>query len=140
MKWVGVVVLVVLAAFFGLLALGNALMREKALEIWAHGKVAEGTLTAHHGRKKSTLREYSYTYVVDGKELTAERRTIPWAARELPVGSRLVVRYDPFDPSKSFTEAEMQEWNHAGNRAFLAVIALVLLGGAAYVAVRKRAT
>ena len=137
MRWVGVVVLLVLAAFFGLLAIGHSLQVEEARRVWATGKAADGKLTAHHGRRKSTVREYDYSYRVDGRELVAEKRSIPWSAREIPVGSRLEVRYDPADPEHSMTPAELQELENWANRAFLPLVALALLGGAVYVAFRR---
>lgn len=137
MRWVGVVVLLVLAAFFGLLAIGHSLQVEEARRVWATGKAADGTLTAHHGRRKSTVREYDYSYRVDGRELIAEKRSIPWGAREIPVGSRLDVRYDPAEPERSMTPAELQELENWANRAFFPLVALALLGGAAYVALRR---
>ena len=137
MRWVGVVVLLVLAAFFGLLAIGHSLQVEDARRIWATGKAADGTLTAHHGRRKSTVREYDYSYRVEGRELVAAKRSIPWGAREIPVGSRLEVRYDPADPERSMTPAELQELENWANRAFLPLVALALLAGAIYVALRR---
>jgi hypothetical protein len=137
MRWVGVVVLLVLSAFFGLLAIGHSLQVEEARRVWATGKVADGTLTAHHGRRKSTVREYDYTYRVEGRELLAEKRSIPWSAREIPVGARLEVRYDPADPEHSMTPAELQELENWANRAFLPLVALAFLGGSIFVALRR---
>ena len=88
MKWVGVAVLLLVAAFFGLLALGHVLLVEEMREIWASGKVAEGTLVAQHTRKKSTAREYTYTFEADGQGVTAERRGIGYEAGSLPIGAK----------------------------------------------------
>jgi hypothetical protein len=136
MKWLGVVVLLVLSAFFGLMTLGHVLLVEEMRELWANGKVAEGTLVAHHARKKSTLREYSYTFEAGGATVTAERRTIPYGAASLPVGTKLVVRHDPQDPSRSVTPAELQEHENWANRALLPLIAIAFLVGAIFVARR----
>lgn len=138
MRWIGAIVLVVLSAFFALLSIGHAIQVNEARQVWATGKATDGTLTAHHGRRKSTVREYDYSYRVDGRELIAEKRSIPWAAREIPVGSRLEVRYDPADPERSMTPAEQQELENWANRAFLPLVALALLGGAIFVAFRRR--
>lgn len=137
MRWLGAVVLVVLSAFFALLSIGHAIQVDEARQVWAAGKPTDGTLTAHHGRRKSTVREYTYTDRVDGRELIAEKRSIPWGAREIPVGSRLEVRYDPADPERSMTPAELQELENWANRAFLPLVALALLGGAIFVALRR---
>ena len=137
MRWVGAVVLLVLAAFFGLLAIGHSLQVEEARRVWAAGTATDGTLTAHHGRRKSTVREYDYTYRVEGRELVAQKRSIPWSAREIPVGARLEVRYDPANPEASMTAAELRELENWANRAFPPLLALALLGGAIYVAFRR---
>lgn len=128
MRWVGTIVILACAAFFALLALGHALQVDEAQRVWATGKATEGTLTEHHGRRKGNLREYTYTYRVDGRELTAERRTIPWSAREIPVGSKLDVRYDPADPEASVTPAELREFESWANRAFFPLVAAALFG------------
>ena len=138
MRWLGIVALLLLAAFSGLLSLGHALQVEEARGIWAGGKATEGTITAQHRRKKSTVVEYSYAYRVDGRELVAEKRSIPWAAREIPLGARLAVRYDPARPEKSVTPAELQELENWANRALFPVLALAFLAGAVVVFVRGR--
>ena len=137
MRWGGIVALLVLAAFFGLLAVGHSLQVEEAREIWAHGNAVEGTLTAQISQKKGA-QYYSYAYRAEGTEITAERRSIPGAAAEIPVGTKLVVRYDPGNPEKSTTAAELRELEHWGNRALLPLIALALLGWAIALVVRGR--
>ena len=137
MRWAGAVVLLVLSAFFGLLAIGHSLQVDEARRVWATGKETDGTLTAHHGRRKSTLREYTYSYRVEGRELLAQKRSIPWSAREIPIGTRLEVRYDPANPQASMTPAELQELENWANRAFFPLAALGLLGGAIFVALRR---
>jgi hypothetical protein len=133
----GIVVVLLLAAFFALLALGNALALDEAREISARGQATEGVLTEHHRRKKSTALEYSYTYRVEGRQLTAERRSIPWARGDTPVGSKLAVRYDPSNPARSVTPAELEELEHPANRAFLWIVALALFAWAGYLMVRR---
>jgi hypothetical protein len=137
-RWAVNIVILVLAAFFALLSLGHMLQVHKAQELWATGRVTEGTLTAHHGRRKSQLREYSYTYRVDGAELTAERRTIPWKHRELPIGSGLVVRYDPTSPERSITPAELEEQESWANRAFFPLVSIALFAWAIWRIARRR--
>ena len=137
MRWVGIIALLCMAAFFGLLAVGHTLQVDEAREVWANGKAVEGTLTAQFSRKKGP-QEYSYAYVVDGAEIAAERRSIPGAAASIPVGTKLVVRYDLADPQKSMTAAELRELEHWGNRALLPLIAFAFLAGAITVAVRGR--
>jgi hypothetical protein len=137
MRWIGAVILLMLAAFFGLLAIGYTMQVEEARRIWMVGQATDGTLAAHHGRRKSTLREYDYTYRAEGRELLAQKRSIPWAAREIPVGARLEVRYDPAHPEHSMTPAELQELENWANRAFLPLVAIALLGGAIFVALRR---
>ena len=137
MRWVGIFVVLLMAALFGLLALGNALALDEARAISATGQATEGVLTQHHRRKKSTALEYSYTYKVEGREVSAERRSIPWAFGDIPVGSKLAVRYDPANPERSVTPAELAELEHPANRAFLWVVALVFLGWAAFLVFRR---
>jgi hypothetical protein len=142
MRWTGIVALFLLAAFFGLLALGNAVALDEAREISARGQATEGVLTEQHRRKKGTAVEYTYTYKVEGREFTAERRSIPWGRSGMPVGSKLAVRYDPTDPERSVTPAELEELEHPANRAFLWIVAFAFLAWAGYLMVRgpKKAT
>ena len=132
------IVLLVMSALFALVALGHELQVLEAQQAWATGRLTEGTLTAHYGRRKSNMREYSYTYRVDGKEYTAERRTIPWSAREIPVGARLEVRYDPMSPAKSVTPAELEELQSWGSRWGLAAISAAFFAWAIARIVRGR--
>ena len=140
MRWVGAAALLALAVLFGLLALGGALSLEETRRIWANGEVAEGTLVSHHRRKKSSAREYTYTFKAGDRVVTAERRSIPFGLESLPVGTKLVVRYDPKDPSKSVTPGELEELEHWLNQAFFPVLVVVLVLGAVYVARRKPPT
>src|SRR5687767_4758695 len=80
------------------------------------GAVPEGTVTEILGSKGSNSRFYSYTFPVDGRVQAATRRDIPWSARDTPIGSKVVVRYDPQDPSKNMTRAELDESESWGNR------------------------
>lgn len=124
MKWLSVALVLFFAAGFGLLALGNQLELEQARELWANGKVSEGTVVEQYRRRRT----YTYTYRVEDSELTAERRSIPWAAGEFPVGAKIVVRYDPATPGRSMTAAELLERENWGNRGLLPVLALGFLG------------
>ena len=124
MKWLAFAIVLAFAAGFGMLALGHYLQVQEAREVWSSGKVTEGTLVEQVPRRRT----YTYTYRVGGSELTAERRSVPYAAREIPVGAKLVVRYDPARPEKSVTPAELQAWESWGNRALLPAMALGLLG------------
>ena len=138
MRWAVNIVLLVMSGLFGLVALGHELEVLERHQAWATGRLTEGTLTAHYGRRKSNMREYSYTYRVDGKEFIAERRTIPWKAREIPVGSKLEVRYDPMKPERSVTPAELEELESWGSRYGLAAISLGFLAWAIARIVRGR--
>jgi hypothetical protein len=138
MRWLGIAAMLLLAAFFGLLGLGNYVQVVEAREIWASGEQAEGTLVEHHGYSKSNRKEYSYSYRVGGAELRAERRSIPWEARNLPVGSKLVVKYARADPRKSVTAAEMEVSESAPNRWAMPVLAIAFLVFAAAIFRRGR--
>lgn len=131
MRWAGIITVLLLAAFFALLALGHTIQVHEGRDLWAHGKVAEGTITEQFSRKRSCC-EYSYTYAADGQVMTAERRSITSAAGSLPVGAKVVVRFDPANPESSVTAAELETLENWGNRALLPGIALILLGWAAY--------
>jgi hypothetical protein len=127
MRWLGILAVFALSVGFGLLALGNHLQVTEAREIWANGRVAQGKVVEHQGYPGSSRRTYTYTYRLGDAEFTAERRAIPWEARDIPVGSKLEVRYDPRDPKKSITSAEMQERQSLWNVGFLPAFALAWL-------------
>ena len=131
MRWAGIVTVLLLAAFFALLALGHTVQVHDGRDLWAHGKVAEGTITEQFSRKRNCC-EYTYTFDAGGRVVTAERRSITSAAGSLPVGSKVVVRYDSADPGSSVTAAELETLENWGNRALLPGIALALLGWAAH--------
>ena len=130
MRWAGTVLILVASGFFALLGIGHLLVVKELEQLWVQGHAAEGTLTAHHGRRKSNMSEYSYTYRVGGEEFTAERRSVPWSARDLPVGSRLDVRYDPAEPDRSVTPAELEENGKWTNQAIFFVVAAGFLAWA----------
>jgi len=130
MRWPGTILILVASGFFALLGIGHLVAVENAEKLWARGKPAEGTLTAHHGRRKSNMSEYTYDYRVGDQGYTAERRSVPWSARELPIGARLEVRYDPEDPDRSITPAELEEARKWPNKAFFFVVSAAFLGWA----------
>ena len=130
MRWAGIVTVLLLAAFFALLAVGHTVQVHEGRDLWANGKVAEGTITEQFHHKRSCC-EYTYTYAVDGQVLTAERRSITSKAGSLPIGTKVEVRYDPADAERSMTAAELETLESWGNRALLPGIALILLGWAA---------
>ena len=116
------VFLFVLAVAFAALAITRVLLIHDARDLWATGRTTEGTVVDFGTRRKSNLREYSYTYRVEGREYRRERRAIATSAGEFLVGSAVEVRYDPADPVRSLTPAERVEQEEWANRVIFPVI------------------
>ena len=120
-----------LAAFFALLgARPRCMVVEEAQELWARGQATEGTLTAHHGRRKSNMREYSYTYRVGAASSPPSAAHPVVRARAADRLEASTVRYDPADPERSVTPAELEENGKWINQAIFFVIAAGFLGWA----------
>ena len=125
-----------LAAAF--MALAHFLSIRSAEDLMSGGAQAEGTVTAQHGAKGSNAKFYSYTFQANGRQWTATRRDIPWSARELPIGAKVPVRYDPAKPERSITPAELEQAAGWGNRIFFPLVAAGLLGWGIARIVRRR--
>lgn len=133
-------VLIALAGLaFALLALGNELRLADMRTLMESGAQAEGTITEQLGAKKSNAKSYSYRFRAGDRDWTATRRDIPYAARELPIGARVPVRYDPANPERSITAAELEEAHGWGNRIFFPLVAIALIAWAVRRAVRAAA-
>lgn len=139
MRWAGTIVILLAAAFFAMLGFGHLLQVRQKQDVWEYGAKTEGTLLAHHGRRKSTLKEYTYAYRVAGREYVAERRAIPFSEQGIPVGTRLEVRYDPRDPERSVTPAELAQAESWSDRAFFFIVSGALVAWAGSRIFRRRA-
>ncbi len=110
-----------------------------ARELMLTGAQAQGTVTEQLGTRGSNAKYYSYTFRAGTREWVATRRGIPWAAREIPVGAKIAVRYDPAKPEDSITAAELEEAENWANRMLFPLAAAALLGwGVARIARRKK--
>jgi uncharacterized protein DUF3592 len=121
-----------------LLALGQFQGVREARELMAGGSRAEGTITEQLGARKSNARYYSYRFRAGDREWVAARRDIPWAAGEIPVGTKVAVRYDPARPGRSITPAELDEIESLGNRLLFPLLGAGLLAWGMARIVRRR--
>ena len=137
MRWVVTILIFLGGLTAAALALGQHLALTDARRLMADGAQARGTITEQIGARKSNSRYYSYRFNVGNREVTATRRDIPWAARELAMGANVPVRYDPRDPSRSITPAELQEAEGWGNRLLFPILGAVLIAWAALRTVRR---
>ncbi len=139
MRRFATVLILVSGLFAVFLAFAHFQSVEGARQLMASGAQAEGTVTEQSGTRGSNAKFYSYTFRAGAREWVATRRDIPWAAREIPVGAKVAVRYDPAKPERSITAAELEEAESWGNRLLFPLIAAALLGwGAARIARRNK--
>ena len=137
MRWLVTILIVLGALLAAALALGQHFALADARQLFATGAHAQGTITEQVGARKSNSRYYSYRFSAGTREVTASRRGVPWAAQDLPVGSSLAVRYDPRDPSRSITPAELQEAEGWGNRLLFPLLCASLVAWAVARILRK---
>ena len=130
MRWLVSIPVLLAGLFVCLLALGSELHLQEHRRLMESGAQAEGTITEQLGARKSNAKFYSYRFRAADREWTASRRDIPYSARELPIGSKVPVRYDPADPARSVTPAELQELEGWGNRFLFPVIGVALVAWA----------
>ena len=138
MRWLISVVLILASVFFAMLGLGIEMQVRELRDLMVSGTQAEGTITEQLGQRKSNAKFYSYRFRAGDREWTAVRRDIPYSAREIPIGARVPVRYDPANPERSVTPAELEEAEGWGNRLVFPLVALALLGWGAMRIVRRK--
>jgi len=138
MRWVVTIIILVAGLFAALMAAGHALLVQETRALMATGTPTEGTVTEQLGTRGSNAKYYSYAYQAGGRRQTATRRDIPWAAREIAIGAKVPVRYDPAKPERSITPAELEEAEGWGNRALFPLLAAGLLGWGIVRIVRAR--
>jgi hypothetical protein len=138
MRWLLSIVLIVAGVFFALLGLGIEMQVSQLRGLMASGAQAEGTITEQLGQRKSNAKFYSYRFRAGDREWTAARRDIPYSAREIPIGARVPVRYDPANPERSVTPAELEEAEGWGNRLVFPLVAVALLGWGVMRIVRRK--
>ncbi len=130
MRWASTILILLAGLFVLLLAFAISLDRDGQRRLWAEGAMAEGTVTGVTGTKGTHSKYYSYAFSAGGHEQTRTRRHIPWSARNTPIGSKVAVRYDPKDPSRSITQAELDESESWGNRFVFPLIGALLVAWA----------
>jgi len=141
MKWFATVLILVAGLSAVFMTFAHFQSVERAKELMLTGAQAEGTVTEQLGTRASNAKYYSYKFRAGTREWTATRRDIPWAAREIPVGAKIAVRYDPAQPERSITPAELEEAENWANRMLFPLVAAGLLGwGVARIARRKKPT
>ena len=133
-------VLILLAGLFAaFMSVAHHQSVERARDLMRTGSQAQGTVTEQLGTRGSNAKFYSYKFRAGTREWVATRRDIPWAAREIPVGAEIAVRYDPAKPERSITPAELEEAESWANRMLFPLAAAALLGwGVARIARRKK--
>lgn len=127
MRRVATVLILVAGLFAAVMAIAHHLSVQSARELMRTGSQAQGTVTEQLGSRGSNAKYYSYTFRVGAREWVAKRRDIPWTARELPVAAKVAVRYDPSNPERSITAAELEETESWGNRILFPLVATGLL-------------
>ena len=137
MRWIVSILLLAAGVATLMLALGQALALQDSRQLMAAGARADGTITEQAQGRKSIGRFYSYRFRVGDRDWVATHRDIPFSARTIPVGSRVAVRYDPANPAKSITAAELEEAENWGNRLLFPVVGVALIAGAVARMVRK---
>lgn len=137
MRRVATALILVAGLFALLMAIGHHQSVEGARELMRTGAQAQGTVTEQLGTRGSNAKYYSYTFRAGTREWVATRRGIPWAAREIPVGAKIAVRFDPANPKDSITQAELEEAENWANRMLFPLAAAGLLGWAIARAVRR---
>lgn len=132
--------LIVVAGLFAMfMSFAHHLSVQHARQLMLTGAQAQGIVTEQLGTRGSNAKYYSYTFRTGTRDWVATRRDIPWAGREIPVGAKIAVRYDPDNPERSITAAELEEVENWANRMLFPLIAAGLLGwGVARIARRKK--
>ena len=122
-----------------LLAGGNHLQLQDARTIRETGAAAEATLSeVLGGGSRGGSHRYSYSFVVGAERFAQERRAITYEARYASkAGDRVRVWYDPRDPRKSVTQAELDSLESWPNRLFFPVAGLALLAWAIVRTIRR---
>ena len=139
MRRVATALILVAGLFAVIMAFAHHQWVQGARELMRSGAQAQGTVTEQLGTRGSNAKYYSYTFLAGTREWVATRRGIPWAAREIPAGAKIAVRYDPANPKDSITPAELEEAENWANRILFPLAAAGLLGwGAARIARRKK--
>lgn len=126
MRRVATVLILVAALFAAIMTFAHHQSVQRARELMRTGAQAQGTVTEQLGTRGSNAKYYSYTFRAGTRGWVATRRDIPWAARELPVGAKVAVRYDPANPERSITAAELEETESWGNRILFPLVAAAL--------------
>ncbi len=128
LRWLLTASIFAFAALFALLGLGAHLALGDARRLAESGTQAEATVTELVAAKRSTAYRVSYRYDAAGRSLEASKRSIPYGMRgELRPGAKIPVWYEPAQPGRSTTRAEVAELERWPNRIFFPVAAIALL-------------
>jgi hypothetical protein len=125
--------------FFFVLAAGAHLQLQEARGLMQGGKTGEATITeVLGGGGRGGSHRYSYGFLVGADRFAQARRDITYDARYgTKVGDRVKVWYDPRDPSKSITRAELDELESWPNRLFFPLAGFALLAWAIARVIRR---
>lgn len=128
------------ALVFLLLAGGAHLQLQEARRLLEAGAATEATLTEVLGAgSRGGSHRYSYSFMVGADRFAQQRRDITYDARySSKVGDRVKVWYDPADPTKSVTRAELDTLEAWSNRLFFPLVGLALLAWAVARTIRRR--
>ena len=118
-----------LALLFLILAVGNHLQLQDARSLRESGVATEATLSeVLGGGARGGSHRYSYSFVVGAERFAQQRRDITYDARySSKVGDRVKAWYEPRDPRKSITQAELDSLESWSNRLFFPLAGLALL-------------
>ena len=133
----GLIAAIALVLF--LLALGAHFQLQEARTIRQTGAATEATLSeVMGGGARGGSHRYSYSYVVGTERFAQQRRDITYDARRASkVGDRVKAWYDPRDPRKSVTQAELDSLESWANRIFFPLAGLALLAWAIARTIRR---
>ena len=137
MRWIVSILLLLAGIATLMMALGQALALQDQRQLFAAGAQAEGTVTEQAQGRKSSARFYSYRFRAGDRDWVAKHRDIPFGASEIPVGAKVPVRYDPANPARSVTAAELEDAEGWANRLLFPVIGVALIAAAVVRMVRK---
>lgn len=115
-----------------LLAGGAHLQLQDARALVEKGVATEATLTEIlGGGSRGGSHRYSYSFMVGADRFAQQRRGITYDARySSRVGERVKVWYDPANPARSITRAELDELESWPNRIFFPLAGFALLAWA----------
>lgn len=129
LRWLATALIVAGALLCLLLALGSHLLLLEARDLMAQGRQVEGTVTeTRTGGRRSTRYSFSYAYPAGSVRYAKANRTIAYRDyARMRRGQTIAVWYDPANPERSITVAEMADYESLANRLFFLLAGLAFL-------------